>query len=57
MMKDPFLKEKFKTRTNEKVRQANAKIAQLAEQHGCHYIDVNDGLANGSRRVKNRNTP
>ena len=52
MMKDPFLKEKFKTRTNEKVRQANAKIAQLAEQHGCHYIDVNDGLANGSGALK-----
>ena len=52
LMKDPFLKEKFKTRTNEKVRQANAKIAQLAEQYGCHYIDVNDGLANDSGALK-----
>lgn len=52
MMKAPFLKEKFKTRTNEKVRQANAKIAQLAEQHGCHYIDVNDGLANNAGALK-----
>ena len=52
MMKDPFLKEKFKTRTNEKVRQANARIAQLAEQHGCHYIDVNDGLANNAGALK-----
>ena len=52
MMKDPFLKEKFKTRTNEKVRQANAKVAQLAEQYGCHYIDVNDGLVNSSGVLK-----
>lgn len=52
LMKDPFLKEKFKTRTNEKVRQANAKVAQLAKQYGCHYIDVNDGLAGSSDELK-----
>ena len=52
MMKDPFLKEKFKTRTNEKVRQANARVSQLAEQYGCHYIDVNEGLAGSSGALK-----
>ena len=52
MMKDPFFKAKFKTRTNKKVRLANVKVAQLAEQYHCHYIDVNDGLADNSGELK-----
>lgn len=47
---DPVLAEKFKTHSNEKIRMANIRVAQLAEKHNCSYIDVNEGLydTNGS---------
>ncbi|MFD1673725.1 GDSL-type esterase/lipase family protein [Alicyclobacillus fodiniaquatilis] len=34
----------FKTRTNSAIREANEAIEELALQHGCEFIDVNEGL-------------
>lgn len=34
----------FKTRTNAAIREANEAIKELALQHGCAFIDVNEGL-------------
>ncbi len=54
MMKDPFLKEKFKTRTNEKVpaRPMQKSHSWRNSTRLSHYIDVNDGLANSSGVLK-----
>ncbi len=35
---------RFKTRTPESLRQANAKLKKMAERLGCRFIDVNAGL-------------
>ena len=46
------MKECLKIRTNEKITAANALVKQLAEKHGQHYIDINDGLKDEQGRLK-----
>ena len=49
---DIAMREKFKTRTNEKVKLANEKIAALASRYDCSFIDVNNGLYDGDGNLK-----
>ena len=44
----------FGIRTNAAIADANAHVKQLAQEMGCEYIDVNDGLTdeNGDLRVE-----
>ena len=46
------MKECLKIRTNEKIMAANALVKQIAEKHGQHYIDINDGLKDEQGRLK-----
>lgn len=41
---DPELAEKFSTRSNTSIHEANRLVRSLAEKHSCRYIDVNSGL-------------
>ena len=36
-----MLQEMLKYRTNEKIRQANAGVRDLAKKHGATYLDLN----------------
>lgn len=51
-----WAKGMFATRTNENIRLANAEVEKLAGEMGCHYIDVNEGLADGNGRLKKEYT-
>lgn len=53
---DPALAEKFKTRSNEKIKIANVRVAQLAEKHNYFYIDVNEGLYDKNGNLKEEYT-
>ncbi len=47
---NPFTKEVFRFRTNERIRAANDGIRALAEAYGAVYLDLNEGIqdANGN---------
>ncbi len=51
---DPFTKEVFRYRTNERIRKANECVRRLAEQSGAEYLDLNDGITdeNGALRAE-----
>lgn len=51
-----YLKYMFINRTNENILTANKAVEKLAEEFGCHYIDVNDGLADEDGRLKKEYT-
>jgi len=40
----PYMKEVLKNRSNERIKMANADVAQMAELRGLKWIDVNEGL-------------
>lgn len=48
----PAAKEMLKVRTNENIAVANRKVRHLAENYGCHYIDVNNGLTDETGNLK-----
>ncbi len=56
MPEGEWAKGMFATRTNENIRLANAAVEKLAGEMGCHYIDVNEGLADGNGRLKKEYT-
>lgn len=39
-----WVKNVFKTRTNENINKANKAVEQMAERMDCRYIDLNEGL-------------
>lgn len=41
---NPFTKEVFRFRTNERIRSANDGICALAEAYGAVYLDLNKGI-------------
>lgn len=49
---NPFAKEWLKTRTNRRIRSANAQIERLAKQLGCQYLDLNAGLLDEQQQLK-----
>lgn len=51
-----WAKGMFATRTNENIRIANQAVEKLAGEMGCHYIDVNQGLADENGRLKKEYT-
>lgn len=53
---DPALAEKFRTRSNEKIKIANNAVAQLAAKHNFFYIDVNEGLHDEKGNLKEEYT-
>lgn len=53
---DPMLDATFKTRTNENIQKANAAVCELAHELGCRFIDVNQGLAEETGRLKKEYT-
>lgn len=53
---DPMLDATFKTRTNENIQKANAAVCELAHELGCRFIDVNQGLADETGRLKKEYT-
>ncbi len=48
----PYLKEIFRSRTNEKIRQANNEIKKLAEAYGVVFLDLNDAIVDESGNLK-----
>lgn len=46
----------FVTRTNENIHLANAAVEKLAEKTGCRFINVNNGLADESGKLKREYT-
>jgi lysophospholipase L1-like esterase len=42
----------FATRTNEILKSANSKVAQLAQKYNYKYINVNDGLADSDGNLR-----
>ncbi len=43
---NPYIKEVFRHRTNERIRAANDGIRALAETYGAVYLDLNKGIQN-----------
>jgi lysophospholipase L1-like esterase len=48
----PIAKEWLQTRTNARIRSANAQAEKLAGQLGCHYLDVNARLLDERQQLK-----
>lgn len=51
-LRDPFMGELFKHRTNARIRQANEAVKQLAERVGAKYYDFNEGLTDEAGNLK-----
>ena len=47
-----WIKNVFKTRTNENINKANKAVEQMAERMDCRYIDLNEGLTDWDGRLK-----
>lgn len=45
---NPFMKEVFRFRTNERIRAANDGVRALAEAYGAVYLDLNKGIQDAS---------
>lgn len=52
MLKDEILREKFKTRSNGKISEANEQLKQFAYMHGCIFIDANSGLTDSNGELR-----
>lgn len=44
--------DRFNTRNNENLREANEAVKALASEMGCRFLDVNAGLTDGDGRLK-----
>ncbi len=49
---DEWVKTAFVTRTNENILIANQAVEQLAEEKGCRFLNVNQGLTDEKGRLK-----
>lgn len=52
MLKDRDLYEKFKTRSNEKISEANVQLKKFADTHDCFFIDANSGLTDSKGELR-----
>lgn len=51
-----YTKGMFQIRTNENLNRINGRIAELAEEYGFHFIDVNAGIKNERGELKKEYT-
>ncbi len=49
---NPYLKEIFRSRTNEKICQANIEIRKLAEAYDVVFLDLNDVITDEDGKLK-----
>lgn len=49
---NPFMKEIFKYRTNERIRSASAGVHALADKYGAAFLDLNAGITDEEGRLK-----
>lgn len=49
---DPWMAQTLSIRNNERVRAANALVADLAKSYGLQYIDVNKNICDEAGRMK-----
>lgn len=53
---DPAAREWARYRTNRRISSANARLAELARQAGCRYLDLNAGLLDARGQLKKEYT-
>ena len=53
---DEWVKTAFVTRTNENILIANQAVEKLAEEKGCRFLNVNQGLTDEKGRLKKEYT-
>ncbi len=53
---NPMLKEIFKSRTNQKINEANNRIHALADRYGLAFLDLNDAITDGEGNLKKEHT-
>ena len=51
-LKNPFMAEAFKARTNARIAEANQAVQKLAGSIGAEFIDVNDAISDEQGRMK-----
>lgn len=53
-LRDPYMAELFRRRTNQRIDQANEAVRALAEKHGMAYLDLNGGIKdeNGNQKAE-----
>lgn len=49
---NPWTKQVFQYRTNERIRAASEGVKQLAQKHGAAFLDLNAGITDGSGNLK-----
>ena len=49
---DPHMQEALKTRSNNRISNANAAVQKLAEEMGAVYLDLNQGIKDSEGRLK-----
>lgn len=54
--RNPMMKEIFRHRTNERIREANRGVEALAEKMGARYLDLNRGITDPQGRMKEEYT-
>ncbi len=50
--KEPFMREVFKYRTNQKIREANEAVKKLAQRQSAAFLDVNAGITDADGCLK-----
>lgn len=49
---NPYMKEVFRSRTNEKIQRANSEMKKLAEKYNAVYLDLNDTVMDAEGNLK-----
>lgn len=49
---NPYMKEVFRSRTNEKIYRANGEMEKLAEKYNAVYLDLNDAVMDAEGNLK-----
>ncbi len=49
---NPWMKQVFQYRTNERIRAASEGVKQLAQKHGAAFLDLNAGITDGNGNLK-----
>lgn len=49
---NPYMKEIFQYRTNERIRKANEGVRELAASYGAVYLDLNDAITDENGNLK-----
>ncbi len=52
VMTAPFVKEAFRARSNERIREANRAIQHLADRYGACYLDLNAGITDSEGNLR-----